>query len=111
MSLLLLFRLFGLLAVFDDVAFFEEDIAQHDAPFRLATGEEFERHREVLELFLLRILHDGARLTIALDGESLLVPAYGFGLLLQRCGESGKRPDVRAQVAWWLVVLICWHSK
>jgi uncharacterized membrane protein YeaQ/YmgE (transglycosylase-associated protein family) len=97
--------------VLDDVALFEEDVPQHDAPFRLATGEELERHREVLELLLLGILHDGARLTIALDGESLLVPAYGLGLLLQRCGESGKRPDLRAQVAGWLVVLICWHSK
>ena len=95
----------------DDVALFEEDIPQHDAPFRLATGEELERHREVLELLFLRILHDGARLTIALDGESLLVPANGLSLLLQRCGESGKRPDVRAQVARWLVVLVCWHSK
>src|SRR5439155_23911145 len=56
--------LLGLLAVLDDVAGLEARVLAGEAPLRLAPQQELEIHREVLEFFLLRVLHDRARLLV-----------------------------------------------
>src|SRR4051794_29106752 len=56
--------LFCLLAVLDDIALFEEDILQSNAPPGLMSQEEFQVHSEVLELLLLGVLHNGASLAV-----------------------------------------------
>jgi uncharacterized membrane protein YeaQ/YmgE (transglycosylase-associated protein family) len=73
--------------------------------------QKLQRHREVLEFLLLRVLHDGARLRVSFDRESLLVPADGLGLLLQRRSEAREGSNLGAQVFRRLVILVCWHSK
>src|SRR4051812_24654644 len=69
----------GLLAMFDNIALFEEDIAHHFAPLRILPQQKFQVHAEVLELFLLRITHDRFGLGVLLNGKTLLVPIDRFG--------------------------------
>jgi len=78
--------------VLDDVPRLEQDVFQHHLPLRLPAGQEFKRHREVLELLLLGILHDRFRLSIALERHALLVPTDRLSLLLQRRGHASKGP-------------------
>jgi len=96
--------------VLDDVAFFEEDVFEHDTPFRLASRQELQRHGEVLELLLLRIRHDRPGLRIAFERESLLVPTDRLSLLLEGCDDSRKGPDLLAQLSGWFVVLVGRHG-
>jgi len=79
----LLLRFLALFAVLDDVAFLEQDFFEHGLPLRLPARQELERHRKVLELLLLRVLHDRLRLRVMLQGDTLLVPADRFGLLFE----------------------------
>src|SRR5205823_12243240 len=67
--------LLRLLAVLDDVALSEQDLAQDRAPRRCAAEQELEVHAEVLELLLLRVAHDRARRLVLLERDALLVPA------------------------------------
>src|SRR5439155_19367531 len=80
-------------------------------PFRLAPRQELERHGEMLELLLLGIFHDRPGLRIGLQGHGLLVPADRLRLLLRRGGDTGKRPDVGAQIPGRFVILVSRHSK
>src|SRR5947209_4333362 len=50
--------LFSGLAELDDVALREEDFLKGGAPLWSATQQELQVHAEVLELLLLRVLHD-----------------------------------------------------
>src|SRR5216684_3782197 len=93
----------------DDVAFLEEDVFEHDTPFRLASRQELQRHREVLELLLLCVRHDRPGLSIAFERESLLVPADRLSLLLEGRDDSCKGPDLLAQLSGWFVVLVGRH--
>src|SRR3954469_10211587 len=58
--------LFGLLALFDDVAVGEQHLLHRRLPLRRAAEQELEVHSEVLELLLLRVLHDRAGLVVGL---------------------------------------------
>src|SRR5256885_15079670 len=94
----------------DDVALLEEHFAQHSPPFGFAAGQELERHREVLELLLLGVLHDRLGLRIALERDALLVPTNRFRLLLKRGGEAREGPNLLAQLPWRFVILLSAHS-
>src|SRR5471030_309272 len=80
-----------LFAVLDDIALAEEHFLARDLPFRLAAEKKLEIHREVLELLLLRVLHDRARLGVLLDREALFVPVDCFSFLDHREAHPGKR--------------------
>src|ERR1044071_6774118 len=80
-----LFRLVGIL---DDVARHHDDAFENLAPFGFAAKQEFKIHREVLELFLLRILHDGAGTLIFFERKALLVPGNGLSLFDERGNRS-----------------------
>src|SRR5439155_9711491 len=99
-----------LLAVLDDVAGLEEDALDDLAEDRLAAEQELEVHAEVLELLLLRVLHDRARLAVALDREPLLVPADRLGLLDQRRADARESARLLGQLARRLVVLVERHG-
>jgi hypothetical protein len=62
-------------------------------PFVVAPPEELKVHREMLELLLLGVLHDGVGLRILLERETLLVPADGLRFLDQRGADAGECPD------------------
>src|SRR5947209_3535505 len=105
-------RRYGLLAglpVLDDVAVLEQDGLQDRPPLRFAPGKELERHREVLELLLLRILHDRVRLAVALEREPLLVPPDRLRLLLERGDDAGESADLGAQFPSGFVILLRRH--
>src|SRR5207244_8697615 len=67
--------------------------------------------RTLLELLLLRLLHDRLCLPVGLDRQALLVPADGLGLLLQGGGHARKGPDLGAQLTGRFVILVSRHSK
>src|ERR1051325_4134208 len=73
--------LFGFLAVFDDVALLEKNPLRDLFPLRLGAKEPFEVHREMFELFLLRVLHDRSRALVFFDRDALLVPVNRLGFL------------------------------
>src|SRR3954466_2999994 len=100
------FGLFGPLPGLDDVAFDKEGLLKRDPPFRTTTGEELEVHREMLELFLLSVLHDRPRLFVGLDRDALGVPADCYRLFRQRGDHSGERPGLGTELARGLVVLV-----
>ena len=52
--------------------------------FGCASQQKLEFHAEVLELLSHRVVHDGARFNIRLNGDSLHVPAGRFGFFTQR---------------------------
>ena len=52
--------------------------------FGCASQQKLESHAEVLELLSHRVVHDGARFNIRLNGDSLHVPAGRFGFFTQR---------------------------
>src|SRR6185369_11903112 len=105
----LLARLLRLVPQLHDVALGEEDALEHLAPLRLLAEEELEVHPEVLHLLVLRVLHDGLRLTVLLDGEALLIPADRFGLLDQRGDHAGKGARRGRELFGRLVVLVESH--
>ncbi len=79
--------------------------------FSLPRVEELEAHGEVLELLLLRVLHDRARVLVLLDRHALLVPADRLGLLLERGDHPGERAHLGAELVRRFVVLIGWHEE
>src|SRR3954451_20773354 len=79
-----------LLAVFYYIALLEEDILHGDAPLRLAAQQKLQVHAKVLDLFLLRVAHDGAGVPILFDGYALLVPVYGLVLFYERSYHARK---------------------
>lgn len=87
---LAVFVLFSLLAVLHDIAFFKENVLHGSTPFGLAPQQKFQVHAKVFEFFLLRILHDGARLRVLLDRETLLIPIDSFCFLDQRLNHACK---------------------
>src|SRR3954454_21789251 len=103
-------RLLGLLALLDDVAVGEEHLLHRRPPLRGAAQEELEVHREVLELLLLGVPHDGAGLVVALEGAPLPVPADGLRLLGQRGDHARERARLRRQLFRRLVVLVESHA-
>src|SRR3954462_2137803 len=98
------------LAPLDDVAGREQDLLQLRPPVVLSPQQELEIHAEVLELFLLRVLHDGARLGVGFDGDALLIPVDRLGLLDQGGDHAGEGPGLLWQLGRRLVVLIEAHS-
>jgi len=103
--------LLGLLAVLDDVAGLEENAFGDLSPDRRTPQEKLEVHAEVLELLALRVAHDGPRVGVGLDRQSLLVPADRLGLLGQRRAQPGERPGLRRQLVGRLVVLVEAHVR
>ena len=101
---------FGLLAVLDNVAFLEKDVLEHSPPFRSPARQELEVHREVLELFLLGVLHDRPRFGILLEREALLVPTDRLRLLDERDADPREGPHFLGELVGWLVVLLERHG-
>ena len=101
--------LFGRLTVLDDVSRLEEDLLEGDVPLLVAADEELQIHSEVLELLLLRVLHDRARLCILLECEALLVPADRLRLFDQGSAHASKRPGLIRQLGRRFVVLLESH--
>ena len=58
--------------------------------FGCASQQKLEFHAEVLELLSHRVVHDGARFNIRLNGDSLHVPAGRFGFFTQRLTHPRK---------------------
>src|SRR6185436_12860014 len=81
----------GVVSMFDDVAFLEQDATQRLLPFGFFSQQEFEIHAEVFHLFVLSVLHDGLRIAILLDGQSLLVPSDRLGFFDERCDHARER--------------------
>ena len=79
-------------------------------PLRAPAEQELEVHREVLVLLVARVGDDRARVLVLLDGEALLVPADGLGLLRQRGEDARQRPDLLAELLGRLVVLVESHG-
>src|SRR4051812_37174716 len=101
--------LLGLLSRGDDVTLGEQDLLQDLPPLRRAAEQELEIHPEVLELLELRVLHDGARLRVALDRDALLVPADGLRLLEERRAHAREGAGLRRELPGRLVVLVERH--
>ena len=93
----------------DDVSGLEEDLFEGDVPLLVAADEELQIHREMLELLLLRVLHDRARLCVLLECEALLVPADRLCLLDQRGAHARKRSGLIRQLGRRFVVLLESH--
>src|ERR1700736_3415134 len=76
--------LLGLFPVLDNVARLKKNILQDRAPVGLLSQQELEIHAEVLELLLLRVLHDGSGGLVLLNRNALLIPVNGLGLFDHR---------------------------
>lgn len=63
--------------------------------FGCASQQELELHAELFELLSHRVLHDGARFNIRLNGDSLHVPADRFGFFTQRRTHPRKGAGFR----------------
>src|SRR5207249_10394167 len=86
LALSLLLGLLAFLSMLDDVPLLEQHRTQDRPPRGLASGKELERHREVLELLLLRVLHDRLRRRVALHRLPLLIPPDRLAPRLPRPG-------------------------
>src|SRR5215217_5164064 len=86
----LLLCLLALFPMLDDASLPKEDRLQGSSPLWRPSQQELQIHAEVLELFRLRVGHDGARLGVRFHRQSLLVPADRFRLLSERGDHARK---------------------
>src|SRR3954464_13192389 len=64
----------------------------------------------MLELLVLRVLHDGPRLFVFLDGDALLIPVDRFTFFRERCDHSREGAGFGWQFVRWLMVVFKSHS-
>src|SRR5438552_4086256 len=75
---------FRFLAFGNDISLGEEYLLKYFPPRWGAAQEKFQVHSEVLEFFLLGVLHDRFGDCIAFDADTLFVPSDRFGFFLER---------------------------
>src|SRR5579871_434869 len=63
----------------------------------------------MFELLALRVAHDRSGLLVGLDGEALLIPTDGFGLLGERGAHAREGAGLRGKLVGGLVVLVKAH--
>src|SRR5207248_1240605 len=98
-----------LLPMLDDIAGLEQNVLENRSPLRRLAEQEFEIHPKVLELFLLRIAHDGARRFVLLDRDALLVPADRLRLFGEWSNHASKRSCRGGKLVRRLVILVESH--